>query len=117
MERKNRASIQNFLHLPMIKPLMIGLAKILVLRDGFGIALEPNVATTIEFCKTSKQNWDSLVESFSHESNISRVYELHEKIFPTNSLVVPSLSIIVVLRICGVNYSNIAPYLVHYGFW
>ena len=44
-------------------------------------SLEPQVATTVEFCDTSKAIWDSLAESFSTQSNVSRVYELYEQIF------------------------------------
>ena len=29
-------------------------------------SLEPHVATTVEFCETSKQIWDSLADSFSN---------------------------------------------------
>ncbi|XP_028122886.1 guanyl-specific ribonuclease pgl-3-like [Camellia sinensis] len=44
-------------------------------------SLEPHVATTVEFCDTSKEIWDSLADSFSNQSNVSRVYELYEQIF------------------------------------
>ena len=44
-------------------------------------SLEPHVATTMEFCDTSKEIWDSLAESFSNQNNVSRIYELYEHIF------------------------------------
>ena len=37
----------------------------------------------MEFCETSKQIWDSLADSFSNQSNVSRVFELYEQIFTT----------------------------------
>ncbi|KAL5724121.1 hypothetical protein ACHQM5_007422 [Ranunculus cassubicifolius] len=44
-------------------------------------SMEAHIATTVEFCETSKSIWNSLNESFSHQSNVSRVYELYEQIF------------------------------------
>ena len=45
--------------------------------------MEPHIATTVEFCDSLKKIWDSIAESFSHQSNVSRVYEIYEKIFTT----------------------------------
>ncbi|KAF7115772.1 hypothetical protein RHSIM_RhsimUnG0047900 [Rhododendron simsii] len=46
-------------------------------------SLEPHIGTTIEFYDTSKQIWDALAESFSQRNNVSRIFELYEKIFMT----------------------------------
>ena len=46
-------------------------------------SMEPHVSTTVEFCDFSKKIWDSIVESFAHQSNVSQVYEMYEKIFTT----------------------------------
>ena len=46
-------------------------------------SMEPHIATTVEFCDSSKKIWDSVAESFSHQSKVSRVYEIYEKIFTT----------------------------------
>ena len=44
-------------------------------------SLESHVATTVEFCDTSKEIWDSPAESFLNQSNVSQVYELYKQIF------------------------------------
>ncbi|KAL5714041.1 hydroxyjasmonate sulfotransferase [Ranunculus cassubicifolius] len=44
-------------------------------------SMEAHIATTVEFCETSKSIWNSLNDSFSHQSNVSWVYELYEQIF------------------------------------
>ncbi|KAF9605352.1 hypothetical protein IFM89_016487 [Coptis chinensis] len=46
-------------------------------------SMEPHIATTVEFCNSSKKIWNSLSESFSHQSNVPRVYDLYEQIFAT----------------------------------
>ncbi|KAF9603065.1 hypothetical protein IFM89_033790 [Coptis chinensis] len=46
-------------------------------------SMEPHIATTVEFCDSSKKIWNSLSESFSHQSNVSQVYDLYEQIFAT----------------------------------
>jgi hypothetical protein len=46
-------------------------------------SMEPHVSTTVEFCDSSKKIWDSIAESFAHQSNVSQVYEMYEKIFTT----------------------------------
>ena len=42
------------------------------------MVMEPHIATIVEFCYSSKKIWDSIAESFSHQSNVSRVYEIYE---------------------------------------
>ncbi|KAF9601707.1 hypothetical protein IFM89_022236 [Coptis chinensis] len=44
-------------------------------------SMEPHIATTVEFCESSKSIWNSLSESFSQQNNVSRVFEIYEKIF------------------------------------
>lgn len=39
-------------------------------------SMKPYIATTVEFSDYSKKNWEFIVESFSHQSNVSRVYEI-----------------------------------------
>ncbi|KAG5557509.1 hypothetical protein RHGRI_007669 [Rhododendron griersonianum] len=51
------------------------------LMGRFWHSLEPHVATTVEFCDTSKQIWDALSDSFSQQSNVSRVFELYENFY------------------------------------
>ena len=47
------------------------------------MVMEPHIATIVEFCYSSKKIWDSIAESFSHQSNVTQVYEIYEKLFPT----------------------------------
>ena len=46
-------------------------------------SMEPHVSTTVEFYDSSKKIWDSIAESFAHQSNFFKVYEMYEKIFTT----------------------------------
>ncbi|XP_028104005.1 cytochrome P450 CYP72A219-like isoform X1 [Camellia sinensis] len=50
-------------------------------------SLEPIVVTTVEFCETSKQIWDSLADSFSHQSDVSRVYDCMSRFLLLSNLV------------------------------
>ena len=45
--------------------------------------MEPPVASTVEFYDSSKKIWDSVSDSLSQPSNVSRVYELYEQTFTT----------------------------------
>ncbi|KAH7837531.1 hypothetical protein Vadar_014893 [Vaccinium darrowii] len=54
-----------------------------LLMGQFWHSLEPHVAITVEFCDTTKQIWDALADCFSQQNNVSRVFELYEKIFTT----------------------------------
>lgn len=56
-------------------------------------SLEPIVATTVEFCETSKQIWDSIAYSFLHQSDVSRVYDCMSRFLLLSNLVDHSLSI------------------------
>lgn len=44
-------------------------------------SLEPCIATAVEFCDSLKKTWDTLAESFAHQSNVSWAYKIYEKIF------------------------------------
>ncbi|KAK3420744.1 hypothetical protein EUGRSUZ_G01582 [Eucalyptus grandis] len=43
--------------------------------------MEPSIAANVMFHTTAKGVWDDLMESYSQHKNMSRVYELYEKIF------------------------------------
>lgn len=43
-------------------------------------SMEPRIATTV-FCDSLKKIWDTVAESFSHQSNVSWVYKIYEKLF------------------------------------
>ncbi|KAL3721854.1 hypothetical protein ACJRO7_034230 [Eucalyptus globulus] len=44
-------------------------------------SMEPSIAANVMFHTTAKEVWDDLMESYSQDKNMSRVYELYEKIF------------------------------------
>ncbi|KAL3751835.1 hypothetical protein ACJRO7_012637 [Eucalyptus globulus] len=44
-------------------------------------SMEPSIAANVMFHTTAKGVWDDLMESYSQDKNMSRVYELYEKIF------------------------------------
>ncbi|XP_018716081.2 uncharacterized protein LOC108954493 [Eucalyptus grandis] len=44
-------------------------------------SMEPSIATNVMFHTTAKGVWGDLMESYSQDKNMSRVYELYEKIF------------------------------------
>lgn len=70
-------------------------------------SLEPIVATTVEFCETSKQIWDSIAYSFLHQSDVSRVYDCMSRFLLLSNLVDHSLSITADLHIYGISCYNI----------
>lgn len=43
--------------------------------------MEPSIAANVMFHTTAKGVWDDLMESYSQDKNMSRIYELYEKIF------------------------------------
>ena len=59
----------------------IGVWKIFVFFFVCRQHLEPHVATTIEFCDTSTNIWDTRAENFSQQSSVSQVYKLLSKDF------------------------------------
>ncbi|KAL5709075.1 hypothetical protein ACHQM5_019801 [Ranunculus cassubicifolius] len=46
-------------------------------------SMESKVLTNVQFLPTAKQVWSSLKEMYSHENNISRIYDLFEALFKT----------------------------------
>ena len=46
-------------------------------------SMEPHIASTVEFCDSSKKIWESIFISFSQQSNVSHVCELYDQIFTT----------------------------------
>ena len=45
--------------------------------------MEPQITTIAAFCDSFNKIWDSVAQSFSQQNNVSRVFELYEKIFTT----------------------------------
>ena len=54
--------------------------RILLLWDGYGIVWKPTLLLQKNFV-TLRRRFKTLAESFSHQSNVSLVYEIYEKIF------------------------------------
>ncbi|KAF9612291.1 hypothetical protein IFM89_038861, partial [Coptis chinensis] len=48
--------------------------------------MEPQVASNVQFLDSSKKIWLSLQDSYSQEKNISRIYEIFEKMFATKQV-------------------------------
>ncbi|XP_059657703.1 uncharacterized protein LOC132304155 [Cornus florida] len=44
-------------------------------------SMEPSIASTFMFVNTAKAIWDAIKETYSMDTNISRIYSLYEKIF------------------------------------
>jgi hypothetical protein len=68
-------------------------------------SMEPHIATTVEFSDSFKKIWDSIAESFSHQSNVCQLYGLGDH----------CLSTIVLSKICGINSCSIIPLLLIWG--
>ncbi|KAL0317506.1 UNVERIFIED_CONTAM: hypothetical protein Sangu_2164900 [Sesamum angustifolium] len=44
-------------------------------------SMEESVSANVMFLNTAKAMWDALHDMYSHEKNISRVFELYERLF------------------------------------
>ena len=70
-------------------------------------SMEPHVSTTVEFCDSSKKIWDSIAESFAHQSMFLRFISCMRKFSVPSSLGNRCLNTIVLLKICGISYYSI----------
>ena len=57
--------------------------EIQLLWDGCGIMWNPTLLLQLNFV-TLLRRFETIAKSFSHQSKVSRVYEIYEKIFTTN---------------------------------
>ncbi len=74
-------------------------------------SMESQVATKVEFCDSSNKIWDSIAEYFSHQNNVSWVYEIYKRIFNTEQSGKILSEYYSTLKIGGINYCSIDPLL------